>query len=535
MNQELSKKILEALAGQGVTEFCVCAGNRNSPLIVSLEASLGVKIYSFVDERSAAFFAIGRIHALGGKPVAVVMTSGTAVAECLPAVIEAYYQSLPLVIVSADRPRHFRGSGAPQAIEQFGIFGLYAPVRADVEYADDPIEFPPSPLAVPAHINVSFSEPLLNDKVEGLDFSKQKVIAKASDPLNWTQGIQPDKPLIMVGALTPSERPLVEEFLMRSQTAVWAESLSGLRGSSKIAHLLLRSGDALLRQCLADGIFKSVLRIGGVPTTRVWRDLEDSLEQVPVFSITRGDFTGLSRVSRHYCGFHHLNLVNISQPVPPAQLLSIDQDRWSLIEVLMEKYPRSEVGLLWKLRKLTAGASLYLGNSLPIREWDLVNWETQNADVLGNRGANGIDGQLSTFLGWSCDLKSELHSARISAGTGASWCLLGDLTTLYDLNAPWILSQLDEGQRNLVIINNEGGQIFRNFSKSSKMILPHQLRFKAWAEMWGASYLQWKEVPGDLSTLAVASGTLHFQKLRVIELLPDAEQSQRFNQEFQLL
>lgn len=532
MNQELSKKILEALASQGVTEFCVCAGNRNSPIIVSLEASQGIKVFSFVDERSAAFFAIGRIHALGGKPVAVVMTSGTAVAECLPAVIEAYYQSLPLIIVSADRPRHYRGSGAPQAIEQFGIFGLYAPVRADVEYTDDPIEFPPTPLAVPAHINVSFGEPLLSDNVEGLDFSKQKIAPQPSDPLNWTQGIQPDKPLVIVGALTPSERPLVEDFLVRSQTAVWAESLSGLRGSSKIANLLLRSGDALLRQCLMDGIFKSVLRIGGVPTTRVWRDLEDSLEQVPVFSITHGDFTGLSRVSRHYSGFHHLKLVNISQPVPPQQLMMIDQDRWSLIEVLMEKYPRSEVGLLCKLKKLTAGASLYLGNSLPIREWDLVNWDVSNADVLGNRGANGIDGQLSTFLGWSCDLNSK------GEGAGASWCVLGDLTALYDLNAPWILNQVGDGQRNLVIINNEGGQIFRNFSKSSKMILPHQLRFKSWAEMWGASYLQWQEIPSDLSTVAApapAPAPAPAHKLRVIELLPDAEQSQRFNQEFQLL
>ncbi|MDQ3282059.1 MAG: thiamine pyrophosphate-binding protein, partial [Acidobacteriota bacterium] len=116
--------LIEALRAAGVDEFCVCAGSRNSSLLAVLGAS-DARLFSFVDERSAAFFAIGRMK-LHGAPVAVVTTSGTAVAELLPATIEAYYSGLPLVLVTADRPARFRGTGAPQSIEQVGIFGVYA-------------------------------------------------------------------------------------------------------------------------------------------------------------------------------------------------------------------------------------------------------------------------------------------------------------------------------------------------------------------------------------------------------------------------
>ena len=121
---ERAAGVIAELRAAGVREFCVCAGSRNAPLLAVLGTS-DAKWFSFVDERSAAFFAIGRIK-LHGDPVAVVTTSGTAVAEMLPAAIEAYYSGLPLVLVSADRPARFRGTGAPQSIEQPGIFGVYA-------------------------------------------------------------------------------------------------------------------------------------------------------------------------------------------------------------------------------------------------------------------------------------------------------------------------------------------------------------------------------------------------------------------------
>ena len=136
MNSEFSYKIVKNLVQWGVKEFYVCAGARNVPLIDLLLNTKDIKIYSHFDERSLAFYALGRIKALK-TPVAVIVTSGTAVAELFPAVVQAYYSDLPLVVVTADRPKKQRGTGSPQTIEQKNIFGNYVSVCIDVEAQDE--------------------------------------------------------------------------------------------------------------------------------------------------------------------------------------------------------------------------------------------------------------------------------------------------------------------------------------------------------------------------------------------------------------
>lgn len=144
-NIDSARRLIEEVRRLGTRDFCVCAGSRNSPLL----AVLGTLVYSFVDERSAAFFAIGRSK-LHGAPVAVVTTSGTAAAELLPAAIEAYYSGIPLIFITADRPARFRGTGAPQSIEQIGLFGVYAETALQSWSG-----------ARPLHLNIEFDEPLL--------------------------------------------------------------------------------------------------------------------------------------------------------------------------------------------------------------------------------------------------------------------------------------------------------------------------------------------------------------------------------------
>jgi 2-succinyl-5-enolpyruvyl-6-hydroxy-3-cyclohexene-1-carboxylate synthase len=134
-----ARAVIEEARGAGVREMCVCSGSRNAPLLAVLSQS-DLKLWTFVDERSAAFFAIGRMK-LTDAPVAVVTTSGTAAAELLPALVEAHYSGLPLFVITADRPARFRGTGAPQAIEQVNLFGVYGA----------------------CHINVEFDEPLLDE------------------------------------------------------------------------------------------------------------------------------------------------------------------------------------------------------------------------------------------------------------------------------------------------------------------------------------------------------------------------------------
>jgi 2-succinyl-5-enolpyruvyl-6-hydroxy-3-cyclohexene-1-carboxylate synthase len=157
-NIERARRLIEQIRSLGTNDFCTCAGSRNSPLLAILGSPAtqrpsdpATHLFSFVDERSAAFFALGRVKQ-HGKPAAVVTTSGTAVAELFPAVVEAYYSALPLVLVTADRPARFRGSGAPQAIEQIGIFGSYAATSLDGWNR-----------ATPLHINIEFDEPLIDE------------------------------------------------------------------------------------------------------------------------------------------------------------------------------------------------------------------------------------------------------------------------------------------------------------------------------------------------------------------------------------
>jgi 2-succinyl-5-enolpyruvyl-6-hydroxy-3-cyclohexene-1-carboxylate synthase len=177
---ERAARLIAEVRAAGVREFCVCAGSRNAPLLAVLgesDAESDARLFSFVDERSAAFFAVGRIK-LHGSPVAVVTTSGTAVAELLPAAIEAFYSGLPLVLISADRPARFRGTGAPQAIEQVGLFGVYAetelaawtrtrPLHLNVELEEFGVRQPELPLSN-SRANAQVARPHANSKAAAL-------------------------------------------------------------------------------------------------------------------------------------------------------------------------------------------------------------------------------------------------------------------------------------------------------------------------------------------------------------------------------
>src|SRR4051812_46252224 len=124
MNVAWSRKILESLYANGVRDVVFCAGARNSPLVMGLEKAKGLQTYSYFEERSAGFFALGLARRTN-RPVAVVTTSGTAAANLLPAVIEAFHVGVPLIAVTADRPKRLRGTGAPQAIDQLGLYAKF--------------------------------------------------------------------------------------------------------------------------------------------------------------------------------------------------------------------------------------------------------------------------------------------------------------------------------------------------------------------------------------------------------------------------
>ncbi|MES2467335.1 MAG: 2-succinyl-5-enolpyruvyl-6-hydroxy-3-cyclohexene-1-carboxylic-acid synthase [Verrucomicrobiota bacterium] len=504
------------LDATGVREFVICAGARNSALLVMLAAVPGLRLWHHFEERSAAFFALGRIldHE---RPVAVVTTSGTAVAELLPAVIEAHYQGLPLIALTADRPVSYRGTGAPQAIEQAGIFSCYPKLALDVTGLENAsaelAKLTTWDFLGPLHLNLCLEEPT----AASLPFLREagaalRFAATMEEGTRWFKEIPlPDpaefpNPLVLIGDLLPWETRCVEWFAAELEAPVYAEASSGLRDSAPLADLILHGGDHILKR----QPHGSVIRLGGVPSCRFWRDLENRPE-IPVLSYTRSGHSGLARPSivrpledcltkpeftnRGTCTLHHR---------PDDRLTK-----------LLATLPGSEPALVHALSQIIPEESvMFTGNSLAVREWNLCARQECGIHARALRGANGIDGNLSAFLGLAADAED-------------AWCLVGDLTTLYDLAAPWMLPQLKTPRLRIVVMQNGGGKIFSQLPslqgltdfERQLMENPHRISLAGWAEQWGLHHVSCEGRVPDPASLPDRV---------VIELHPDATATQSF-------
>ncbi len=516
-NIELAHRVIQELVNTGVREFVLCAGARNSPLVYILSECPDVKIYNFFEERSASFFALGRM-ATTRRPVVIITTSGTAVAELLPAVIEATYSSLPLILLTADRPKKYRGSGAPQSIEQVGLFSYYTEVTLDLDEENTHLSFKNLSWKKPVHVNISFAEPLIDAALIPIVPAPNAERTRLPEqlPMNILKDvddfIETHKPIVVLGYLPERSHSTVLNFLEKYQAPVYAESISGLRGHPQIENLLIKSGDKMVSHLIEKGICNAILRIGGVPTLRLWRDLEEKHKNLPVMSISYNHYTGLSRPALHFSTLEVFSQIEIdNHPTLAANVLITDKSRLDSIKKLFKKFPKAEPSMVHELSSKLNGQSVYLGNSLPIREWDLAaDFDSSPKRMVANRGANGIDGQISSFLGWA-------------DATAENWCLIGDLTAMYDMSAPWAVSQMEDMKLRIVIINNKGGQIFKRMFNKDIFLNKHDLSFEHWAAMWNWKYDSWTTVPSVLEGLA---------DKQVIELLPDAEQTTEFWKEW---
>lgn len=510
-NTELAKKVVAELVSAGVREFCLCAGARNSPLVMLLEQSPDLVVYNFFEERSASFFALGRIVATD-RPVAVVTTSGTAVAELIPAAVEGTYSSVPLILISADRPKNYRGSGAPQTIEQVGMFSYYIEATFDLDEVNSHISLKSLTYKKPIHINICFKEPLLDAPVVPLQVIHDTVPQRFPEVVEMTERkivrdfIKAHKPVIILGYLPLNFQTTVKNFLKRLAVPIYAETISNLKNDPELAHLMIQSGENMLHKLFDDKVVDSVIRLGGVPTTRFWRDLEDSYNSVPVLSLSFNYYTGLSREVVHFADLYCLESIDDTYVNFWNEAFETDRKNHQRLLDLFIKYPKAEASMIHNLSHHMDGSNLFLGNSLPIREWDLAgDLKTRYKSVYANRGANGIDGQISTFLGWSRPSET-------------NWCVIGDLTALYDLSAPWICPQMDESNLRIVVINNYGGQIFKHVFKKDIFLNKHQLHFDHWSKMWNFNYHQWSEIPKELN----------LGSREIIELNPDVAQTEAF-------
>ncbi len=494
------RSAIEQLLQSGCAEFVVCGGARNAGLVAHLEAAEGLRVWKHFEERGAAFFALGRVkdHA---QPCAVVTTSGTAVAECLPAVIEAFYTRKPLIILSADRPAAFRGSGAPQVIEQEKLFGTYAARRIEDWEGHGPLH-----LNIPCEEHPILAEPW-HPQIEG--FLAKRLPFEVRELLNFLDHGVFKGIIAMVGGLEPEDREDVFYFLKDLAIPVIADINSGIREAL---------GDLLVpEQTFQKNLPGRILRLGEVPIGRLWRDLEQN-PSIEILSICRNGLPGLARPSQ----IIHAEVGRVIRGLGSPETIGDIRDdfikarpHWAQIDESLEALPDSEPGLVHLLSiYATTGESLFIGNSLPIREWNHYGQRhTPYARVFANRGANGIDGQLSTWLGATAECPD-------------SWGIFGDLTTLYDLAAPAMLPQIEQKGRVLVVINNGGGQIFGKLPRLANLtpeqhraiVQPQEVRLQSWAEMWGMDYLK---ITNREGFDALETG----QKTLLVELIPDPNQS----------
>ncbi len=514
MNISLAHETLKQLANVGVKEIALCSGARNSPLVTLLDSTQSFKVFNFFDERAASFFSLGRMRQTG-RPTAVLTTSGTAVAELMSAMVEAHYTGAPLIAVTADRPRKCRGTGSPQSINQLKIFGEHAEHFVDVA-AGEFWNLDGWLKTGPMHLNVCFDEPLIDEDIgvrqystsefENGNFLIGKKINEQREVLR--EFLKKYKnPVFVLGSLHPDESLEIESFLKNMGALVFAEGLSNLRESELLKNQILVSGDKIL----SPGNFDSLVRIGGVPTTRFWRDLESNSRLMPAISISNLPFSGLSNgkiiqtnLRQFFENFECRINIDVEKQ---ATTLMTDRARYREIMALLDREPTSEPAMVHRLSHLIEkNSQIYLGNSLPIREWDLfANRENRHWELFGQRGVNGIDGQISSFLGYADPEKT-------------NWGIFGDLTALYDLSAPWVLKQLDAKNIKIVIVNNGGGQIFSRMFESKSFLNEHQMRFQHWAKMWDLPWARWENIPSQFEE----------NQASVIELAPDKGATQRF-------
>ena len=310
--RRLSLQILTKLADAGIQELCVCPGARNAPIVALLERLKGQPdapiIYTFFEERSAAFFALGRIKATD-HPVAVVTTSGTAAGELLPAIMEAHYSELPLVALTADRPRRFRWTGAPQTAEQVGLFGVFVEQSLDLA-GTETFDLGKWSRRQPIHLNACSRSRFSGLPkrcpdwcpcwIHGFNPANPRILSLTG---GFTVSPHPEKsrrnqsrprspgkflssvhhPLVLVAALRAEDRGVVAQFLERLGAPITSEAPSGLREHRGLQSLRVHAPESALERASSAGYpIDGILRIGGVPTARLWRDLEDLGGKIPV-------------------------------------------------------------------------------------------------------------------------------------------------------------------------------------------------------------------------------------------------------------
>jgi 2-succinyl-5-enolpyruvyl-6-hydroxy-3-cyclohexene-1-carboxylate synthase len=471
--------IVDEWVRAGVRHAVVSPGSRSTPMVLALVARAEISVHIVLDERSAAFVALGTGRATG-RPAVVVCTSGTAAANHHPAVVEASLGGVPLLVCTADRPPDLHDVGAPQTIDQVGLFGRS--VRWSVDL--DPLAFAPAAwrgvaaraaaeaAAGAVHVNLRLREPLLEaaddlpaPRSGGAPWHRVDVAARLWEPDDdLLAEIDGRRLLVVAGAgADVGGAP----WLARSPWPVLADPTSGLR--------LARPGvvgafDAIARVAgrhpeLAPEV---VLHLGAPPASKVLAQWLDSLDALHLVAGDGPRWLDPSRVASVRIEAAPASvasaLVTLTEPAPEllAAWTNAEQAAQAAIDEVLDAHGEvTEPGLARALvHELPAAANLVVSSSMPIRDVEWFSVPRDDLRVIANRGANGIDGVTSTALG----------VALADAGRPTA-ALLGDLAFLHDGSG--LNGIAARGcSLTIVVVDNRGGGIFSFLPQASA--LPHE-------------------------------------------------------------
>ncbi|MEQ9504013.1 MAG: 2-succinyl-5-enolpyruvyl-6-hydroxy-3-cyclohexene-1-carboxylic-acid synthase [Deltaproteobacteria bacterium] len=463
-----SRLFVGALRRAGVEDVVIAPGSRNTPLIVAAVRENELRVHSILDERAAAFFALGQAR-VTERPTAVFCTSGTAGAHFYPAVLEAEASRLPLIVVTADRPFELVDVGAPQAMDQRGLFGRH--VRAEIE-----LGLPDAhPQALdglarsaaravhyarrgPVHVNFRARKPLeaFDATTEAEQALERAVDARLSNLVHIDAARTQAGPVAaIVEALHTAQRPLVVAGPMRRRHAavarfaehIGAPLLADVASQLRSAEVISTADVLLTRDDLVPDL---VIRFGAPPTPTAWPKFFARHRDVPTFIIDE------TADSEPFGGATQLVVGDIDATA--SALLEADAraepdwlNRWReqdrRVRELIAQRPWSEASVTRTVAAaLPEDASIFVGNSLAIRHLDLYA-DPFVQPVLHQRGVNGIDGMLAGAAGAA------------SRSEGPLAVLIGDVTFAHDVGSLSLLVRAASPVV-VVVIDNDGGRIF---------------------------------------------------------------------------
>jgi 2-succinyl-5-enolpyruvyl-6-hydroxy-3-cyclohexene-1-carboxylate synthase len=520
----------------GVRDAITSPGSRSTPLVLTLARQRGLRATSHLDERSAAFFALGLAKATG-IPAAIACTSGTAAANYAPAVIEAHEARVPLLVLTADRPPELRDVGAGQTIDQVKLYGSAAKWYFEVD------DHPASAARVrwlrqlacrafytaidgrpgPVHLNFALREPLVPD---GGGVPDVEIVAGREGGRPWVtrpltrrvasdrllEGLEDElrmrpKAIVVAGRSERDPRlpAAVAAFAERAGAPLLAEPTSGARrGPAAIAHY-----DALLRDAewAAAHAPDLVLRVGDLPTSKPLRQWLAGLDALQVSFDPENAWQDPSGVVGTIVGADaRATLETLAGKLPRKRKDTSWLDGWHEADRAASRAIASVVGPAGLNEPRIAAelgtvlppeATLVVASSMPIRDVETFFPARETPfRVLSNRGANGIDGTVSTAFGVA------------AAGRGPTVLLIGDVALAHDVGGLLAASRLGL-KLVIVLIDNDGGGIFHFLPAAREgdefvehIATPHGLDFAHAAALYGFAY----ERAADVESFRAALG-----------------------------